>query len=104
MRVMLRSNSFEPIIFRKRKGKEKRVDIAIAREMLINAFNRNYDLALLVAGDEDYVDLVHDIKQLGIRVIGSFYDVALSEQLKVAVGHFHQLHIWGNASKPYIEG
>ena len=63
LRRDLRVNKLEPVIFRKRKGKEKRVDIAIAREMLINAFNGNYDLALLVAGDEDYVDLVNDLKK-----------------------------------------
>lgn len=101
--IHLRANSFEPIIFKKRKGKEKRVDIAIAREMLINAFNKNYDLALLLAGDEDYVDLVYDLKRLGIRVIGSFYDIGLSSHLKLAVDYFHQLRIWGTASKQFIE-
>lgn len=102
LRRDLRVNKLEPVIFRKRKGKEKRVDIAIAREMLINAFNGNYDLALLVAGDEDYVDLVNDLKRLGIRVIGSFYDIALSEHLKLAVDHFHQLNVWGSNSKEIV--
>lgn len=99
---ILRASRIEPVVFRKRKGKEKRVDIAIAREMLINAFNGNYDLALLVAGDEDYVDLVNDLKRLGVRVIGSFYDVALSEHLKLAVDHFHQLNVWGSNSKELV--
>jgi len=85
------------------KEKKKGLDIAIAREMLINAFNKNYDLALLVAGDEDYVDLVYDLKRLGIRIIGSFYEVGLSESLKVAVDNYHKLHIWGTASKQYVE-
>lgn len=101
--ISLREKKFEPIIFRKRKGREKRVDIAIAREMLINAFNKNYDLALLVAGDEDYVDLVYDLKRLGIRVIGSFYDVGLSIHLKLAVDYFHQLEISGMGIKQFID-
>lgn len=101
--INLRRRSFEPVIFKKHKGKEKRVDIAIAREMLINAFNKNYDLALLIAGDEDYVDLVYDLKRLGIRVIGSFYEVGLSDRLRLAVDNFHQLYVWGTANKPYVE-
>lgn len=103
LRRILRARRLEPVVFRKRKGKEKRVDIAIAREMLINAVNGNYDLALLVAGDEDYVDLVNDLKRLGVRIIGSFYDVALSEHLKLAVDYFHQLNVWGSNRKELVE-
>jgi uncharacterized LabA/DUF88 family protein len=60
IRESLRKSNFEPVLFHKpaKKGKEKRVDMAIAREMLLNAFHRNYEVAVLVAGDEDYVDLV----------------------------------------------
>lgn len=93
---VLRSREMEPIIFKKHNGREKRVDIAIAREMLINAMNRNYDLGLLVAGDEDYLDLITDLKRLGVRVIGSFYNLDLSEPLKLSFDYFHQLHVWGH--------
>jgi len=96
LRRTLRGGKLEPIVFKKREKREKRVDIAIAREMLINATSGNYDLALLVAGDEDYVDLVHDLKRLGVRVIGSFYETGLSENLKLAFDHFHELHVWGH--------
>ncbi len=50
IKKILRANGIEPIIFKKRNGREKRVDIAIAREMLINAMNRNYDLDCLSLG------------------------------------------------------
>jgi uncharacterized LabA/DUF88 family protein len=96
LKQTLRSYDMEPVIFRRRLGKEKRVDIAIAREMLINAINKNYDLGLLIAGDEDYLDLVNDVKRLGVRVIGSFYDSpALSKHLKLSFDNFHKLHVWG---------
>lgn len=96
LKQILQSCGMEPVIFRKRQGREKRVDIAIAREMLINAINKNYDLGLLLAGDEDYLDLVNDVKRLGVRVIGSFYDTsALSKHLQLSFDNFHQLHVWG---------
>lgn len=96
IKKILRSREMEPIIFKKHNGREKRVDIAIAREMLINAMNRNYDIGLLVAGDEDYLDLITDLKRLGVRVIGSFYNTNLSEPLKLSFDYFHELHVWGH--------
>lgn len=102
LRQILRSCKMEPVIFKKRNGKEKRVDIAIAREMLINAANHNFDLGLLVAGDEDYLDLVGDLKRLGVRIIGSFYDIGLSERLKLAFDRFHELYVWGQARNQLV--
>lgn len=98
----LRSLGFEPIIFKQKSGKEKRVDLAVAREMLIHTFNHNYELALLVAGDEDYIDLVNDLKRLGVRVMGSFYQNGLSPALKVSFDYFHELHIWGDQRQKLI--
>jgi len=97
----LRKRNFEPVLFKKlkSKGKEKRVDIAIAREMLINAFNHNMEIAVLVAGDEDYVDLVKDIKRYGVRVTGSFFEEETSPKLRLAVDYFHPLGIWGQNNK-----
>ena len=85
-----------------RQGKEKRVDLAIAREMLLNAFQHNYQVAVLVAGDEDYVDLVEDIKHFGIRVTGSFFSNRTSEKLTLAVDYFHELKIWGEGHKELV--
>ncbi|MHB8894145.1 MAG: NYN domain-containing protein [Candidatus Geothermincolia bacterium] len=95
----LRKADFEPILFNvpQSKGKEKRVDIAIAREMLINSFNRNMDIAVLVAGDEDYVDLVQDVKRYGVRITGSFFPKSgASPHFQRAVDYFHPLGIWGH--------
>ena len=71
--------------------------------MLINAFNQNYDLGILVAGDEDYVDLVQDIKRFGVRIIGSFFRQDLSKTLELAVDNFHELHVWGENRKELVK-
>lgn len=99
----LRSCGFEPVIFKQKGGKEKRVDIAVAREMLVNAFGGNYDLGLLVAGDEDYVDLVKDLKRFGVRVLGSFYETGLSPALRLSFDYFHALHIWGEQRQELVK-
>ena len=99
----LRSCGFEPVLFKQKGSKEKRVDLAVAREMLIHAFGGNYDLGLMVAGDEDYVDLVKDLKSLGVRVLGSFYETGLSPALRLSFDYFHELHIWGNQRQELVE-
>jgi hypothetical protein len=44
-----------PRVFHRSKGKgSKRVDISLSVEMLSHAHRGNYDLAVLVAGDEDF--------------------------------------------------
>lgn len=92
-RDLLRAAGFEPVIFQKLKsGREKGVDLAIAREMLIQGFNRNYRAALLVAGDADYVGLVSDLKRMGLVVYGAFYDTAaLSPDLRRSFDNWFRL-------------
>lgn len=81
----LRKYGFEPILFQnKRKCKEKGVDIALATEMLVNAFNQNYDIGFLVAGDKDYEKLVTEVKRFGPIINGAFIPNGLSSDLKIA--------------------
>lgn len=90
IQTFLRSAGYEGVIFSKRKGlPEKGVDLAVAREMLIHGFHRNYKTAILVAGDEDYLGLVQDLKRLGLLVAGLFFDgAAMSPKLKTALDVF----------------
>lgn len=80
---------FEPVIFRKKGNREKGVDIALTMSMLTNAFNQNYDLGILVAGDEDYIELVKEVKRYGPQVHGAFLGSGLSDELRFACDHFY---------------
>jgi uncharacterized LabA/DUF88 family protein len=90
-RAALRRAAFDSELFRMRGKLEKGVDLAVARSMLMHGFNRNYDAAVLAAGDEDYVGLVEDLKRLGVVVIGTFFTAGLSPHLKVAFDRFVEL-------------
>ena len=58
-----------PRVFKKAKGaRSKRVDITLATEMLLHATRKHYDIAVLVAGDEDYVPLVQAVQSEGCGV------------------------------------
>ena len=51
---------------------EKGVDIQLATDMITHSFKNNYDVAVLVAGDNDYVGALQSVKDNGKNV-----DVAL---------------------------
>jgi len=55
---------FDPHVFSKQKtAKSKGVDITLTRDVLSHAFRGNYDIAVLYAGDKDYVPLVEEVKR-----------------------------------------
>jgi uncharacterized LabA/DUF88 family protein len=75
-RDRLAEMGFDPRVFKRAAGtkRSKGVDITLATEMLTNAFMGNYSLAVLIAGDEDYVPLVEQVKRLGKVVVVGFLD------------------------------
>ena len=90
----LHARFFSPIIMKKLKSdrSEKGVDMAIAIELLANAFNRNLEIAVLVAGDRDYERLVLEAKRYGPIVVGAFFEnKAMSPELRVALDSFFAL-------------
>jgi hypothetical protein len=104
LRSWLRRQGFESTVLRKNKDKnEKGVDVALTREMLINAFNHNYEIAILISGDEDYVGLVNDTKRLGPVIYGSFFNSALSQELKLSFDQFEELRIGVPVHKELIQ-
>lgn len=81
-----------PRVFKKNKSRgSKRVDISLTTEMLSHAHRGNYDLAVLVAGDEDYVPLVEAVIAEGARVVLWFVRSGLSPKLRRAVDHYFDL-------------
>lgn len=53
---------------RGRPRRQKGVDTLIAVDMLSGAFNRVFDVAILVAGDADFVPVVQEVRRLGLKV------------------------------------
>jgi uncharacterized LabA/DUF88 family protein len=90
----LRSLGFHPEVFKKvrREEKAKGVDIALAKDFLSHAFLDNYDVAVLVAGDGDYVPLITEVKRLGKVVYVTFFrDYGLSTELHLAADMFFEM-------------
>src|SRR5215210_3592965 len=71
-----------PRVFKRHKQRgSKRVDITLATEMLGHAHRDNFDLAVLIAGDEDYVPLVEAVQREGPQVSVWFFKEAVSPAL-----------------------
>lgn len=89
----LKGRGFEmPRVFRRDKTRRsKQVDISLTTEMLLHASRKHYDIAVLVAGDEDYVPLVRAVKGEGARVHVWFVSNGLSSHLRRESDYFVNL-------------
>ena len=62
--------------------RQKGVDILMSVDMLTKAYQNHYDIAVLVGGDDDLVDLVNAVKDLaGKRVYGFYFPKSISKGL-----------------------
>jgi hypothetical protein len=85
---------FDPSVFKKRDGRAKAVDIALTTDLLTHAFLDNYDVALLVAGDGDYVRAIEAVKNRGKVVYVAFFrgnESGLNPELRLAADTFFDL-------------
>jgi NYN domain-containing protein len=85
----LRECFFTPIIFKKYRAQaEKRVDIALTTALLVNAQQKNFDIAVLVSGDADYLSVVEEAKRYGGQIFGCFFKQNLNPELEIAFDRF----------------
>jgi uncharacterized LabA/DUF88 family protein len=62
---------------------EKGTDVQLATDMLTHGFRNNYDVAILVAGDSDYVGALQAIKDSGKHIeVALFGKEGTSRQLR----------------------
>jgi uncharacterized LabA/DUF88 family protein len=62
--------------------KQKGVDTLIAIDMVTKAYQNHFDVAVLLAGDDDFLDVVKAVKNAGKQVFGFYFDQLTSQQLK----------------------
>ena len=68
-RVIARE-SFDP-----QRPEQKEVDVAMACEMVVHAMKNNYDVAIVVSGDRDFIPAIQHVQAAGKRVeVAAFRD------------------------------
>jgi len=66
----------------KGKYRQKGVDVLLSIDLVVKAFQDHFDLAMLVAGDDDFVDAVKIVKDFtGKRIIGLYKPEETSSRL-----------------------
>jgi uncharacterized LabA/DUF88 family protein len=73
------------------RKEQKEVDVALACEMLSHAFRDNYDVAILVSGDRDFIPAMQHVQSSGKRVEVAAFSNAVSEEMKRSADRFHEL-------------
>ena len=88
-KILIREAGFEPVLLKKAKGKgEKGVDIALATQLMSDAFNDRCERAILISGDEDYAPVVREVRRGGHMVDMLFYSGPTSDLLRVECDQF----------------
>jgi uncharacterized LabA/DUF88 family protein len=70
------------------RRRQKGVDTLLAVEMLSGAYDRIFDLALLIAGDADFVPVAKEVCRRGIHVVVAACPENLSEDLRRVADRF----------------
>lgn len=66
----------------RKKPRQKGVDVQIAVDMLVGAFERAFDIAVLLAGDADFVPVVEEVKRHSVMVVVAAEQASLAEDLR----------------------
>ena len=87
-----RKDGFEVVVFdRNAANREKRVDTALTTTLMEDSFKfmqaDRGDVAVIIAGDGDYVPVVESLRQRGLQTRVVFWDHATSRDLKQLVDY-----------------
>ena len=76
-----------------KRPRQKGVDTLIALDMITKAFQDHYDIAFLLAGDDDFVDIVQNVKKTftGKRIVGVYFSKHISKGLKECFDYRREL-------------
>lgn len=65
--------------------RQKGVDGLIAIDMITKAYEGQYNTAILLAGDADFIEIVNTVKNLGANVVGAFFPDHISKDLEYSL-------------------
>jgi len=91
-------------VLRGRKRRQKQVDTLIAVDMLEGAFTGLYQVALLIAGDADFVPIVQAVRRKGLMVVVAGAKESLADELRQAADRVRIIDIASSAGAefPYL--
>ena len=79
------------VVATKETPRQKGVDILMAIDMLTAAYEKQYDWAVLVAGDSDFLELVNTVKHMGVNIMGFYFKEHVAKELVNAFDRRNEL-------------
>jgi len=73
---------------KRRPPRQKGVDTLIAVDMLVGAFTKLFSVAVLIAGDADFVPVINEVKRRGVMVVVGANASSIADDLKRAADRF----------------
>lgn len=73
---------------KRRPPRQKGVDTLLAVDMLVGAFTGLYSVAILVAGDADFVPVVNEVRRRGVMVVLASNEQDMARDLRRAADRF----------------
>jgi len=71
-----------PLVERDGKLVEKGVDVMLTTELLTHAFKDNFDVAVIVGGDQDYIVALREVKREGKRIVLACFRNSFSNEIR----------------------
>ncbi len=71
-----------PLVERDGNFMEKGVDVMITTELLTHAFKDNFDVAVIVGGDQDYIVALKEVKREGKRIVLVCFEKSFSNEIQ----------------------
>ena len=82
------TDSYDPEL-----NRQKGVDVELACKVMHHGFKNDYDTAIIVSGDGDFVPLVEELKDMGKKVEIAAFDKSCSERMRLAADAFHRMEV-----------
>jgi len=73
------------------KGKQREIDVALACEVLSQAYRNSYDVAVIVSGDRDFRPVIEQIQALGKKAEVAGFSMSTSKVLSMSCDVFHNM-------------
>ncbi len=71
-----------PLVERNGKLVEKGIDVMLTTELLTHTFKDNFDVAVVVGGDQDYIVALREVKREGKRVVLACFRNSFSNEIR----------------------
>jgi uncharacterized LabA/DUF88 family protein len=87
-------------VVRGQPRRQKGVDTLIAVDMLVGAYTKQFSVTLLIAGDSDFVPVIHEVRRCGVKVAVAADENHLADDLKRAADLFIPIDPKGDQDLP----